>query len=128
MQTGANLNLCQMIEHALNVLNLHIIWKARDLTSAADPSPEEIQHRESLKEQREYLLEKLVEYAIGTQSNTAEGVKRTVSSLIIPHIVDLTGSFAGFSNAYGHSRLVLSDRDRGSRRSAVSYCLTSTKP
>lgn len=68
-----------MIEQALNVLNLHIIWKARGLTSAADPSADEIQHRESLREQREYFLEKLIEYAVGTQSNTAEGVKRAVS-------------------------------------------------
>lgn len=103
-----------MIEHALNVLNLHVIWKARGLTSVADPSPEEIQHRESLKEQREYFLEKLVEYAVGTQSNTAEGVKRTVSGLITSHIVALTVSFTGFSNAYEPSCLVLSDRDRSS--------------
>lgn len=68
-----------MIEQALNVLNLHIIWKARGLTSAPDPSTDEIQYRDSLKDQRESLMEKLVEYAVGTQSNTAEGVKRTVS-------------------------------------------------
>jgi len=70
-----------MIEQALNVLNLHIIWKARGLTSAIDPSADEIQYQESLKEQRESLIEKLVEYAVGTQSNTAEGVKRTVHQL-----------------------------------------------
>jgi cohesin complex subunit SA-1/2 len=68
-----------MIEQALNVLNLHIIWKARELTSATDPSADEIQYRDSLREQRESLMEKLVEYAVGTHSNTAEGVKRTVS-------------------------------------------------
>lgn len=68
-----------MIEQALNVLNLHIIWKARALTSAADPSVDEVKHRESLNDQREAFLEKLVEYAVGTQSNTAEGVKRTAS-------------------------------------------------
>lgn len=101
-----------MIEHALNVLNLHIIWKARGLTSVTDPSPEETQHRESLKEQRESFLEKLIEYAVGTQSNTSEGVKRTVSWLIIPHILVLMLSFIGFPNAYEPSRLVLSYRDR----------------
>ena len=72
---------CQMIEHALNVLNLHIIWKARGLTSVADPSADDVQYRDSLKEQRESLMEKLVEYAVGSQSNTAEGVKRTVPVL-----------------------------------------------
>jgi cohesin complex subunit SA-1/2 len=80
-----------MIEHALSVLNLHIIWKARGLTSAADPSADEIQYRDSLKEQRESLMEKLVEYAVGSQSNTAEGVKRTVCELqrrLIRYITD----------------------------------------
>jgi cohesin complex subunit SA-1/2 len=73
--------LHQMIEQALNVLNLHIIWKARGLTSATDLSMDEIQYGNSLKDQRASLMEKLVEYAVGTQSNTVEGVKRTVSGL-----------------------------------------------
>lgn len=68
-----------MIEQALNVVNLHVIWKARGLTAAVEPSADEIQQRDSLKEQRDSLVEKLVEYAVGTQSNTAEGVKRAVS-------------------------------------------------
>ena len=67
-----------MVEQALNVVNLHIIWKARALTAAAEPSADEIHHRDSLKEQRDSLVEKLIEYAVGTQSNTAEGVKRAV--------------------------------------------------
>lgn len=67
-----------MIEQALTVLNLHIIWTARGLSTAAEPSADEIKHRESLRDQRDALLEKLIEYAVGTQSNTAEGVKRMV--------------------------------------------------
>lgn len=68
----------QMIEQALTVLNLHIIWKARGLSTDAEPSADEIKYRESLRDQRDVLLEKLVEYAVGAQSNTAEGVKRMV--------------------------------------------------
>lgn len=67
-----------MIEQALQVLTLHIIWKGKGLTADVDPSPEETRLRETLKDQRQSLLEKLIEYAVGTQSNTVEGVKRAV--------------------------------------------------
>ena len=67
-----------MIEQALHLLTLHIIWKGKGLVVDPEPSPEELRFRETLKEQRESLLEKLVEYAVGTQSNTVEGVKRAV--------------------------------------------------
>ena len=67
-----------MIERALHFLTLHIFWKAKGLTADNDPTPEEVRYKEVLEEQRETLLEKLVEYAVGTQSNTVEGVKRAV--------------------------------------------------
>lgn len=68
-----------MIEQALHVLTLHIMWKGKELTmSEPDPAQEEIRYRDSLVAQRESLLEKLVEYAVGTQSNTVVGVKRAV--------------------------------------------------
>jgi cohesin complex subunit SA-1/2 len=67
-----------MIDRALNLLHLHLIWKARGLTNSSDLSPEEVRYRETLMEQRNSLVEKLIEYAVGTQSNTAEGVKRSV--------------------------------------------------
>lgn len=68
----------QMIEQALHVLMLHILWKTKGLTTDKEPTPEEIRYKEVLVEQRETFLEKLVEYAVGTQSNTVEGVKRAV--------------------------------------------------
>lgn len=70
--------LPKMIEKALLVLTLHIIWKGKGLTTDDEPSPEEVRLRETLLSQRETLLEKLIEYAIGTQSNTVEGIKRAV--------------------------------------------------
>jgi cohesin complex subunit SA-1/2 len=61
------------------VLTLHVMWKGKELAmSEPDPTPEETRHRDSLISQRESLLEKLVEYAVGTQSNTVVGVKRAV--------------------------------------------------
>ncbi|KAF8624731.1 hypothetical protein AX17_007062 [Amanita inopinata Kibby_2008] len=66
-----------MVEYALQILTLHIMWKARGLTSTENPSPEEVKYREKLVEQRDGLLEKLTEYAIGSNSNTIESVKRS---------------------------------------------------
>ncbi|KAF7439987.1 hypothetical protein PC9H_000324 [Pleurotus ostreatus] len=65
-----------MVKQALRFLSFHIIWKAKELPTSAEPSPDEIQYKDKLSAQRESLLEKLTEYAIGTQSNTVESVKR----------------------------------------------------
>lgn len=58
--------------------------------SEPDPAQEEIRYRDSLVAQRESLLEKLVEYAVGTQSNTVVGVKRAA----FKHLLDLHVLFA----------------------------------
>ncbi|KAF9463277.1 hypothetical protein BDZ94DRAFT_636599 [Collybia nuda] len=77
-----------MIEQALHTLTLHIIWKGKELTSDGDPSPEEIRHKQTLVSQREVLLEKLIEYAVGTQNNTVDGVKRTAfKNLLDLHVL-----------------------------------------
>jgi len=67
-----------MVEQALNVLTLHIFWKAKGLLVNRDASAEENPYQEKLVEQRDALLEKLLEYAIGTQSNTGDTVRRAV--------------------------------------------------
>lgn len=72
-----------MIEQALHVLMLHILWKTKGLIADSEPMPEDIRYKEVLQEQREALLEKLVEYAVGTQSNTVEGVKRAVRFMFL---------------------------------------------
>ncbi|KAH7929010.1 hypothetical protein BV22DRAFT_1003690 [Leucogyrophana mollusca] len=78
----------RMIEQGLHLLGLHIIWKTRGLPNVTDPSPDETRFRETLREQRDSLLEKLIEYAVGTQSNTAEGVKRAAfQNLMNLHIL-----------------------------------------
>jgi len=58
---------------------LHVLWKTKGLPAEDEPTVEEIRYAEVMKEQRVSLIEKLVEYAVGTQSNTVEGVKRAVS-------------------------------------------------
>ncbi|KAJ7624985.1 hypothetical protein DFH06DRAFT_1305016 [Mycena polygramma] len=79
-----------MITQALKVLELHILWKARQLRIAEEPeepTPEQEGFREKIKEQRDSLLEKLVEYAVGTQSNTSEVVTRAAfAGLVDVHI------------------------------------------
>ena len=62
---------------------LHVLWKTKGLPTEDEPTPEEIRYKEALNEQRESLLEKLTEYAVETQSNTVEGVKRAVSDVFI---------------------------------------------
>ena len=67
-----------MIVQTLRLLTVHIMWKARRLPVEPQPSPDEIRLKETFLEQRESLLEKLVEYAVGTQSNTVDSVRRAV--------------------------------------------------
>ena len=60
---------------------LHVLWKTKGLPTEDEPTAEEIRYAEVMTEQRVSLIEKLVEYAVGTQSNTVEGVTRAVSYL-----------------------------------------------
>ena len=79
-----------MVDRALQLLTLHIIWKARSLPASPELSPEEMQLRDKLKEERESLLEKLVEFAVGTQSNTVEGVRRAVcGNTLLPDWINI---------------------------------------
>ncbi|KAI9513450.1 hypothetical protein F5148DRAFT_1273088 [Russula earlei] len=77
-----------MIDQALKLLTLHVIWKARRLSAEAQPSPGDGQLTESFREQREALLKRLVEYAVGSQSNTTDGVRRAAfQNLLNLHIL-----------------------------------------
>ncbi|OBZ76095.1 Cohesin subunit psc3 [Grifola frondosa] len=77
-----------MIDRALHVLTLHIMWKARGLPADVQLSPEEARFLDKLREERDSLLEKLTEFAVGTQSNTVEGVRRAAfQNLMTLHIL-----------------------------------------
>ncbi|KAH9996308.1 hypothetical protein BJV77DRAFT_175068 [Russula vinacea] len=78
----------EMIEQALSLLTLHIIWKARRLSAEVQPSPDDGRLGESFREQRESLLKRLVEYSVGSQSNTTEGVRKAAfQNLLNLHIL-----------------------------------------
>ncbi|KAF7319423.1 SCD domain-containing protein [Mycena chlorophos] len=73
-----------MITQALQILSTHLIWKVRQLRKEGEATtPESEKFREKLTEQRDSLLEKLEEYAVGTQSNTAILVSRTAFLCLI---------------------------------------------
>lgn len=95
----ANTLLSQMIEQTLQLLALHIIWKSRSL-AASTSSPEEVKQQELLITQRDFLIEKLVEYAVGTQvqgNGIVENVKRAVSDVVNSSLA-LTHLLQAFKN------------------------------
>lgn len=70
-----------MIVQAMEMLTIHLAWKSKEfniMPDTPDPSPEDVRLQERIQEQRDSLLEKLLEYAVGTQSNTVECVARSV--------------------------------------------------
>ncbi|KAL0071305.1 cohesin complex subunit [Marasmius tenuissimus] len=83
----------QMIEQALQVLTLHTIWKSRALPSKAEPSPEEKKYQETFLNQRDALLQRLTEFAVGTQE-IGNGVSDTVKRTAFKNLVDLHVLFA----------------------------------
>lgn len=72
-----------MIEECLRLLTLHLAWKARHLTMDAEPNEEEAHFREMMEEQRAPVVEKLTEFAVGSDSRPCEGVKRAVRTIIV---------------------------------------------
>ncbi|KZO94707.1 hypothetical protein CALVIDRAFT_198341 [Calocera viscosa TUFC12733] len=70
-----------MIDQCLRTLNLHVVWKTRKLlaapASAENVEAEDNAFKRSLEDQRNTLLEKLTEYAVGTQSNPREALRRS---------------------------------------------------
>lgn len=68
----------QMISETLNLLTMHIIWKTKSLPSPRTQDEKKI--AQTLLDQRAALVQKLIEFAVGTQSNTVEAVKRVVSA------------------------------------------------
>ena len=69
-----------MVSETLDLLAMHVIWKTKSLPSQGGRTPDERKAGQALLEQRTALVQKLIEFAVGTQSNTAEAVKRVVSS------------------------------------------------
>ncbi|EJD02028.1 uncharacterized protein FOMMEDRAFT_124206 [Fomitiporia mediterranea MF3/22] len=82
-----------MVERALQLLSLHIIWKARHFIRTPGTSTDKEQLQDAVHEQRDVLLGKLVEYAVGTQSNTLLGVRRAAfQNLLTLYVLFSAGS------------------------------------
>ncbi|KIJ37056.1 hypothetical protein M422DRAFT_61048 [Sphaerobolus stellatus SS14] len=77
-----------MIEEILRLLTLHLAWKARRLSTDPSPSEEAIKYSETLEEQRNTVLEKITEFAVGSDSKPAECVRRAAfHNLLDIHIL-----------------------------------------
>lgn len=113
-----------MIEQGLQVLGLHIMWKTRNLPDAKDATPDDEKYIETLREQRDSLLEKLVEYTVGTQSNTAEAVKRAVRlvHLVFHSKYQDPAPFLGLPESYDVAHPLLRRADHHSRWACASDC------
>ncbi|GAA5977007.1 hypothetical protein JCM11641_002225 [Rhodosporidiobolus odoratus] len=77
-------NEAKMIEHALNVLGTHLIWQLQSLaieTRQADHV--ELAALVATTEARQALLDRLEEFAVGNETNAAEGVKQTALTFLL---------------------------------------------
>ncbi|KAF5393411.1 hypothetical protein D9757_000756 [Collybiopsis confluens] len=104
----------EMLVQCLQLMALHIMWKSRRLLCGAgvDSSPEEAKDREDLLDQRNIVLDKFVEFAVGTQvqgNGIVESVKRTAfKNLLNLHV--LFSSIIENSNDEGaNDSLVMDD-------------------
>ncbi|KAJ3790131.1 hypothetical protein GGU10DRAFT_383650 [Lentinula aff. detonsa] len=88
----------EMLEQSLQLLTICIMWKTRRLLSVAsvNTATEEVQDRENLITQRDSLVDKLIEYAVGTQvqgNGIVEGVKRVAfRNLLDLHVLFLSAA------------------------------------
>lgn len=75
----------QMVEQALTILYIHLLWRIRKVAQEADDLPEE-SVLYSIVAQRKALLAKLEDLCVGTMSNAIEGVKQVVRSILLFHL------------------------------------------
>jgi cohesin complex subunit SA-1/2 len=81
-----------MIEECLRLLTLHLAWKSTRLSTDEGLSEEVVKYRELLEEQRNSVLEKVTEFAVGSDSKPCEGVKRAVSNMSQHRFIRLLNS------------------------------------
>ncbi|QRV98964.1 cohesin protein [Ceratobasidium sp. AG-Ba] len=72
-----------MMNESLHLLVLYIAWKVRLLQMNPVPEGERESAYEELKTIRDSLATRLTEFAVGTQSNTAEGVKQSAFQCLL---------------------------------------------
>ncbi|KZT59992.1 hypothetical protein CALCODRAFT_449346 [Calocera cornea HHB12733] len=89
-----------MVDQCLKTLNLHVVWKTRRLLAEPDADPDAEAEpnalKSSLEDQRNTLLEKLTEYAVGTQSSPCEALRRSsFDALLTLYILFSPGEVPG---------------------------------
>ncbi|CAE6431345.1 unnamed protein product [Rhizoctonia solani] len=72
-----------MMNESLQLLVLYVAWKARHLQSSPMTEDEKDKAYEELKEVRDALTERLTQFSVGSQTNTAEGVKRSAFQCLL---------------------------------------------
>ncbi|CAE6429916.1 unnamed protein product [Rhizoctonia solani] len=72
-----------MMNESLQLLVLYVAWKARHLQSIPLSDGDKSKAYEELKEIRDALAERLIQFSVGTQTNTAEGVKRSAFQCLL---------------------------------------------
>lgn len=69
----------QMVEHAIGLLGGHICWQLRAVkTETTASGAADLPAILALSERRQSLLDRLEEYAVGSETNASEGVKQAV--------------------------------------------------
>ncbi|KIY49777.1 hypothetical protein FISHEDRAFT_40501 [Fistulina hepatica ATCC 64428] len=77
-----------MVEQAMRVLCLHILWKAQGLPAGSDLSAGEVRYRDALSRQRDTLVERFIDFSLGARSNALESVKRAAfKSMLDIHVL-----------------------------------------
>jgi hypothetical protein len=66
-----------MTVDVLDILALHVIWKFSNMSTQQTAADEAA--KENLRTQRDWLLERMVEYTSGGDSTVCEEVRKTVS-------------------------------------------------
>lgn len=77
----------KMMVDAMDVLVMHLIWKFSNMSTQATPADEEA--KEKMRSQRDSLLDRLVDFVSGGQTNVLEGVKKAVSFICLSNNIHL---------------------------------------
>ncbi|GAA5939798.1 hypothetical protein JCM10213_007796 [Rhodosporidiobolus nylandii] len=73
-----------MIEHALNVLGTHLIWQLQSLAvETRQAGSADVGALVVVQERRQALLERMEEFAVGNETNAAEGVKQVALAFLL---------------------------------------------
>lgn len=80
-----------MLEHVIAVVCTYVLWKSRVvLADNSRANTEEHALRQALKQQRDSVVDSLIDFVVGEESQVTELVKRAVStdsSIVVPLLI-----------------------------------------